>query len=108
MEPMSRHQDVSGRYYFPEKRVPGIQIPGELEQIRGRRVMSGLIEAVRIHEMRFRHAQSTRFGVHHPDEICQCAADGVRQRRCGVVAGRDQHSVEQLTDGELLPGPEPH
>ena len=76
---------------------------GDLVKIVRRRIVLGVVQAVRVHEVGAFAPQLLRLGVHHVDEFLNVsAAHIIRQHHGGVVSGRDHHAVQKLKRGQLL------
>ena len=66
--------------------------------------MLRIVEAVGVGEVGILHAQLLGLGVHPGGELRRGARQGLRQNIAGVVAGGQQVAVQELLDGQRLPG----
>ena len=69
--------------------------------------MIGIIEAAGVGEVRRPQMKRRRLLVHEIEEL-RPVGDAHRQRLGRVIAGVEQHALEQLAHGQLLPGADAH
>ena len=70
------------------------------------RVLGRQRHSVEVGEARAPHAQLLRGGVHRLHEGLPAGSVGLGQGKRGVAAGRQQHGIQQLPDGQDVTGPQ--
>ena len=95
------------RYDRAERRIPH-GFARQSSQIGRGGVVFLAVKAVRIGEVRVPKAQLPRTAVHKLRETGETSAVGNRERSCGVVAGVEHHSVQQVAHGQRLAAPKVH
>lgn len=81
---------------------------GQARQIERSGIVFFAVKAVRVGKVRLTQPKRLRAAIHLPDKGRLCAAHGDGQRQCCVVAGVQQHPVQQFTPGERLAALQPH